>query len=151
MKTQIKTINWPTKQGQIVRFHTPFADENPNQIFIVNEIFFDVEKPRAIIKTIGGTFGWSLTSSVSVEDLELVPYNNSDLIGQNANIEKGKLSFSGKILQIINPEEPIEFEKNPNQITTNLEVVILDNNNIRHQGRLIFTEDFLNEYSLMMA
>jgi hypothetical protein len=151
MKTQIKTINWPTKQGQIVRFHTPFADENPNQIFIVNEIFFDVEKPRAIIKTIGGKFGWSLTSSVSVEDLELVPYNNSDLIGQNANIEKGKLSFSGKILQIINPEEPIEFEKNPNQITTNLEVVILDNNNIRHQGRLIFTEDFLNEYSLMMA
>ena len=151
MKTQIKTINWPTKQGQIVRFHTPFADENPNQIFIVNEIFFDVEKPRAIIKTIGVTFGWSLTSSVSVEDLELVPYNNSDLIGQNANIEKGKLSFSGKILQIINPEEPIEFEKNPNQITTNLEVVILDNNNIRHQGRLIFTEDFLNEYSLMMA
>jgi hypothetical protein len=151
MKTQIKTINWPTKQGQIVRFHTPFADENPNQIFIVNEIFFDVEKPRAIIKTIGGTFGWSLTSSVSVEDLELVPYNNSDLIGQNANIEKGKLSFSGKILQIINPEEPIEFEKNPNQITTNLEAVILDNNNIRHQGKLVFTEYFLNNYSIMTA
>ena len=40
----------PNKIGQIVKYHTPFPSEDPNQLYVVLEIFLDVERPRALIK-----------------------------------------------------------------------------------------------------
>ena len=40
----------PTKNGQIVRFHTPLPDENPMQLYVLLEAIFDVERPRGKIK-----------------------------------------------------------------------------------------------------
>jgi len=31
----------PTKQGQTVKFHTPLADENPHQLYVVLEMIKD--------------------------------------------------------------------------------------------------------------
>jgi hypothetical protein len=35
----------PTKQGQIAKFHTPLADEDPDQLYVVLEVIEDDERP----------------------------------------------------------------------------------------------------------
>jgi hypothetical protein len=61
----------PNKPNQIVRFHSPLVDEDPNQLYVVVEIFFDVEKPRCIIKALGTGLTYPPTTTVLVEDLEI--------------------------------------------------------------------------------
>jgi len=61
----------PNRQGQIVRFHSPLEDEDPSQLYVVIEIHFDVEKPRALIKALGTGLTYPPTSTVLVEDLEI--------------------------------------------------------------------------------
>ena len=39
----------PTKAGQLVKFSSPYSEDEAKAIFIIKEIFFDVEKPRAIV------------------------------------------------------------------------------------------------------
>lgn len=43
----------PKKEGQIVRFHTPLADEDPEQIYVMLELKEDGERSRADIQALG--------------------------------------------------------------------------------------------------
>lgn len=61
----------PNRQGQTVRFHTPLVDEDPSQLYVVVEIYFDVDKPRAIIKALGTGLTYPPTSTVLISDLEI--------------------------------------------------------------------------------
>jgi len=61
----------PSKPNQIVRFHSPLQDEDPNQLYLIVEIFFDVEKPRALIKAHNTGLTYPPTTTVLVEDLEI--------------------------------------------------------------------------------
>lgn len=47
----------PHKDGQMVRFHTPLADEDPEQIYVVLELKENGERSRADIQALGT--GWS--------------------------------------------------------------------------------------------
>jgi len=82
----------PNKIGQVVRFHTPFPHEDPNQLYVILEIHLDVEKPRALIKELNGGKPLALTTSVLVEDLELAEVCSTDLIGHNVTINKADYS-----------------------------------------------------------
>jgi hypothetical protein len=42
----------PIEKGQIVKFHTPLQEENPNQLFVVLEVTADDERPRADIQAL---------------------------------------------------------------------------------------------------
>ena len=42
----------PTKEGQIVKFHTPLKDENPDQQYVVLEIKDDSIKSRVDIQAL---------------------------------------------------------------------------------------------------
>ena len=39
----------PTMRGQIVKFHTPYEDENPEQLYVVLEFIEDGERSKAKI------------------------------------------------------------------------------------------------------
>ena len=45
----------PNKYGQIVRFHTPLADEDPEQVYVVLELKEKGERSKADIQALGGT------------------------------------------------------------------------------------------------
>jgi hypothetical protein len=40
------------KKGNIVKFHTPLLNENPNQLYVVLEVIEDDERPRADIQAL---------------------------------------------------------------------------------------------------
>jgi hypothetical protein len=65
----------PTQSGQIVRFHTPFPDEDSDQLYVILEYFSDVETPRAFIQALGSGMPLPPTTTVLAEDLELVEFN----------------------------------------------------------------------------
>jgi len=62
----------PTKKGQIVKFKNPLPDEDPNQLYVVTQISFDVEKPRADIKPYNTDLNFPPINTVFVKDLEYV-------------------------------------------------------------------------------
>ena len=47
----------PNKEGQI-KFHTPFPDEDPNQLYVVIELKIGGYRDRADIKPLGKGFGF---------------------------------------------------------------------------------------------
>ena len=61
----------PTKIGQIVKFKEPLNDLEIDAQFLIKEIFFDVEKPRAFVEFLDDSKLKS-THNYLVEDLEVV-------------------------------------------------------------------------------
>ncbi|WP_299397680.1 hypothetical protein [uncultured Gelidibacter sp.] len=59
----------PIEKGQIVRFHTPNADEDPNQIYVVLEVFEDEDKSRAKLFTLNTGLSFPPVMVVYVKDL----------------------------------------------------------------------------------
>ena len=62
----------PTKAGEIVRFHTPFEDEDPNNIYVIIEIHLDVNTPRCKIKALDTGLKFPPINVVKVDDLETI-------------------------------------------------------------------------------
>lgn len=71
----MKTIEHPTKRGQIVKFHTPFEDENPDQLYVVLEIHLNTDRPRALIQALNTGLPFSPSTVVRVADLEVALAN----------------------------------------------------------------------------
>lgn len=65
-------LKTPSKAGQIVKFHSPQPDEDPEQEYEISEIHFDVKKPRAAIKPVDTNLNLPPKITVLVEELELV-------------------------------------------------------------------------------
>ncbi len=61
----------PSKIGQIVKFKIPLNEFEKDSKFLVREIFFDVEKPRAIVEFMDNSKLKS-THNYLVEELEVV-------------------------------------------------------------------------------
>lgn len=59
----------PIEKGQIVRFHTPNADEDPNQTYVVLEVFEDEDKSRAKLFTLDTGFYFPPVILVYIKDL----------------------------------------------------------------------------------
>lgn len=62
----------PTTAGEIVKFHTPFPDEDANQLYVIIEIHLDVQNPRCKIQALNTGFAFPPISTVKVNDLETV-------------------------------------------------------------------------------
>jgi len=63
----------PEKKGQIVKFHSPLADEDPNQLYTVQEVVDDSDKPRSSIEPL--STGLTFPSVITVSYL-LGKYNS---------------------------------------------------------------------------
>jgi len=59
------------KRGQIVKFHTPNIDENPEQLYVVLEFFEDEDKSRALIRPLKTGLSIPGTLKVFSKDIEI--------------------------------------------------------------------------------
>ncbi len=127
----------PNKEGQIVKFHTPYPSEDPNQRYVILEIHFDVEKPRAIIKELNGGKPFASVTSVFVEDLEVVEIDTADLIGYKVTINRDDYSqVSGKVLNVNEHKIMLELTRGLKGVETNVWLTIQDENGTEHTGTL---------------
>jgi hypothetical protein len=129
----------PTQKGQIVRFHTPFPDEDPGQQYVILDLFNDVHTPRAQIKALGTELSLVPINTVLIEDLELVEFSSDDLLGQELSVqtEKGKI-FQGKVIKVEIPDLGSNFEIQQNFVLTNIQVIIQSEYYEQHSGYLRF-------------
>ena len=119
----------PNEPGQIVKFHTPYPDEDPNQLYLLLEIFDygDDRKATATIKAL--IKGWSFLpiNTVFLEDLEVAEVNTTDLIGYRATIIKNDGErISGIITATKNEKQVVSLSKQEKQVATNVQVSIND-------------------------
>jgi hypothetical protein len=61
----------PIERAQIVKFHTPYEDEDPEQVYVVLEVFEDGDRTRAKIKALNTGLSFALISVVLAKDLEI--------------------------------------------------------------------------------
>ncbi len=60
------------KKGQVVKFHTPNVDEDPNQLYLVLEFREDGERSRVLIEAMNWKFFIAPTTVVYAKDLVVV-------------------------------------------------------------------------------
>jgi hypothetical protein len=127
----------PIKTGQIAKFHTPFQDEDPNQLYVVTEIFDEVERPRAEIKALHTGLPFPPINKVYLDDLELVSVNTDELLGHTVTINKSDYSqIEGKVIKVSEQEIILDLTKGVKGVETNVWITILDKNGIEHKGTL---------------
>lgn len=128
----------PTKIGEIVKFHTPFENEDPNQQYVILEIHLDVEKPRCQIKPLNTGQKFPPINTVPVEDLEVVKIKTNDLIGHLVTIQKSDLSeVYGRATKVSEPEIFLDLSLSEKGVETNVSITIEDEKGITHTGLLL--------------
>lgn len=128
----------PTKQGQIVRFHTPLPDEDPTQQYVVLEIHPDTLTKRTQIRPLNTGLNFPPINTVSADDLEVVKVSTNDLIGYPVTIvTKNQHHLKGKAIRAGDTMVDLDMNKRDGGIYTNVEVVILDSEGIEHTGHLL--------------
>jgi hypothetical protein len=127
----------PRKIGQIVKFHTPYPTEDPNQKYVILEIHFDVEKPRALIRELNGGKPFASINSVLVEDLEIVEVDTADLLGKRVTINKSDFTqVIGKVVKFEEQKVLLNLTKVVKGVETNVRLTIQDENGKEHKGTL---------------
>lgn len=130
----------PTQSGQIVRFHTPFPDEDPNQLYVILESFFDVEQPRALIQALN--FGGPLppTNTILIQHLELAQFNPSDFLGKKVKVKTNDGSIhEGVAIKVENPKNGLVIQFIGDKLISNINMTISDKNGELHTGVMLLT------------
>ncbi len=128
----------PTKNGQIVRFHTPLPDENPMQLYVLLEAIFDVERPRGKIKALNSDSFLASIHTVFLEDLEITEVETSDLLGYYVNMLKTDQTISsGKVVNVSQPKTLLDLNIVNHLVETNVLLTIIDEKGTEQTGMLI--------------
>jgi hypothetical protein len=127
----------PTKQGQIVKFHTPLADENPNQLYVVLEVIESDERPRADIQALNTGLSFPPINTVRLGDLEVVEVDTNDLIGHKVTINKSDYSqVEGRVIKVSEQKIEVNLSNGVHGVETNAWLTVVDNNGKEHIGTL---------------
>ena len=127
----------PTEQGQIVKFHTPLVDENPNQLYVVLEVIEDSERPRADIQALNTALSFPPINTVRLNDLEVVEVDTNDLIGHRVTINKPDYSqVEGRVIKVSEQKIEVNLSNGVHGVETNVWLTIVDNDGIEHLGTL---------------
>jgi len=127
----------PNKIGQVVKFHTPYPDEDPNQRYVILEIHFDVEKPRALIKELNGGRSFASSTTVLVEELKVVEVDTADLVGHQVTINKADYSqATGKVVKVSEQKIMLDLTKGVKGVETNVWLTIEDESGKEYTGTL---------------
>lgn len=128
----------PNKQGQIVRFHSPLPDEDPDQLFVVLEVIENTDRPRADIKALNTGLPYPPINTVLLGDLEVVEVDTNDLIGHNVTINKADYSqATGKVIKVSEQKILLDLTKGINGVETNVWLTIEDENGKQQTGSLL--------------
>ena len=127
----------PTKKGQIAKFHTPLADENPKQLYVVLEVIEDDERPRADIKALNTGLSFPAINTVKLDDLEVVEVDTADIVGHNVTINKADYSqATGKVVKVSEQKIMLDLTKGVKGVETNVYLTIEDENGKEYTGTL---------------
>ncbi|MFD1768812.1 hypothetical protein [Sphingobacterium suaedae] len=70
---QVRTYdNYNLEAGDIVRFHTPYPDENPDTVFVVLKTYYAPQIPRAGVVKITASAAEPIEDKLFIKDLERV-------------------------------------------------------------------------------
>lgn len=120
-----------------MRFHTPLADEDPEQIYVVLELKEDGERSRADIQALGTGWAFPPISTVLLSDLEVVEVGTLDLIGHQVTINKTDYSqVDGKVISVSEQKIDLDLSKGVKGVETNVWLTVLDKNGVEHRGTL---------------
>ena len=132
----------PTKQGQIVKFHTPLADENPNQLYVVLEVIEDDERPRADIQALNTGLSFPPINTVRLVDLEVVEVATNDLIGHKVTINKSDYSqVEGRVIKVTEQKVEVNLSNGVHGVETNVWLTVVDNDGKEHLGALFVNQE----------
>lgn len=130
----------PTKEGQIVKFHSPLADENPDQQYVVLEIKEDGERSRVDIKALNTGLSFPPVNTVLLSDLEVIEVDTSELTGHIVTINKSDFSqVVGKVIKVSEQKINLDLSKGIHGVETNVWLTILDDEGNEHMGTLYVT------------
>lgn len=128
----------PIKTGQVAKFHSPLPDEDPNQKYVILEVMEDDLKSRAKIKPLNTNLTFPPVNIVSLDDLEVVEVETSDLIGHKVTIRKSDYSFStGKVIKVDEEKILLDLNKDVNRVETNVCLTIIDEDGNEQIGTLL--------------
>lgn len=126
------------KEGQIVKFHSPLEDENPNQLYVILEVIEDEERSRAEIQALNTGLSFPPVNKVQLSDLEVVDVDANDLMGHKVTIIKSDLSqVDGIVSKVSEQKMELNMYKSVRGIETNVLLTILDKSGNEHTGTLI--------------
>jgi len=132
----------PTKHGQVVKFHWPLADENPNQLYVVLEVFEDDERPRANIQALNTGLSFPPINTVRLGDLEVVEVDTNDLIGHKVTINKSDYSqVEGRVIKVSEQKIQVNLSNGVHGVETNVWLTVVDNDGLEHIGTLFVTPE----------
>jgi transcription antitermination factor NusG len=127
----------PIKKGQIVKFHTPLADEKPNQLYVVLEVIDDDERPRADIQALNTGLSFPPINTVRLGDLEVVEVDTNDLIGHKVTINKSDYSqVEGRVIKVSEQKIEVNLSNGVHGVETNVWLTVIDNKGEKHLGTL---------------
>jgi len=130
----------PTKTGQVAKFHTPLADENPDQLYVVLEINKDENDERsgrALIKPLNLRLAFPPINTVKLDDLIVVELPTNELIGHTVTIIKSDhTQLIGKVISVKESEIQLDLINSVKGVKTNVQLTIVDNKGIEHEGNL---------------
>ena len=130
----------PTKEGQIVKFHTPLENENPDQQYVVLEIKEDGEKSRVDIKALNTGLSFPPINTVLLSDLEVIEVETSDLIGHKVTINKSDFSqIVGKVIKVNEQKINLNLSRGIHGVETNVWLTVIDDKGSEHLGTLYVT------------
>ena len=128
----------PNKEGQIVKFHTPFPDEDPNQLYVIIELKIDGFRDRADIKPLGKGLGIQVINTVFLDDLEVVEVETNDLIGHFVTIKKSdNTEVVGNVVKAKDQKIFLDLIKGDRSVETNVYLTVIDADGFEHVGTLV--------------
>lgn len=143
----------PSKAGQIVRFHTPYPDEDPDMIYHLLDFddSDDFPTPPAEIQPVFSKFPFVPISRVSLEELEVVEFDLRDLLNYPVTvIKEDKKEVSGIVVKLHQDKiVPVLQVRRGKGVETNVKLNIKDGEGCIHTGILLVTPDlnFLKQRS----
>lgn len=127
----------PDRKGQIVKFHSPLPDEDPDQLYVVLEAFEDADRPRASVKPLSTGLNFPPIIAVSLNELEIVDVDMSDLYGQRATVKKTEGSYiNGIVTDLRNVQSRPDLKKTDTGVETDVIITVKDDSGKKHTGTL---------------
>ena len=136
----MNTFKQNIEKGNIVKFHTPLPDEDPDQKYVVLEVNSDSDRPRVDIKPLGTNLKFPPINTVPLKDLEVVEVDTSDLMGHQVSIlTPNNKEETGVVIDVEKEVIFLDLIKEQNKVRSNVELTIQDKNGNTHSGTLIIS------------
>ena len=127
----------PTKVGQVAKFHTQYAEEDPNQLYVVLEFNEDDDSEWVNIKALNTGLSFPPINTVSLNELEVVEVDTADLVGHKVTINKADYSqATGKVVKVSEQKIMLDLTKGVTGVVTNVWVTIIDDKGKDQMGTL---------------